>query len=493
MVFRGIFLGIFWTACLVISAPWGLKAQTVHYSEAEAFDFRTADYAVVGRIMDQYYAYRGSAEGHFLDLFDAQMEKQATVLLDFISGRVSRIRFYIKDQQIMVLYQLSEGRQQVAYAARLDPSGRMQGRPQRLATADGRRETFYTAISENHEHLVVYHLEQGQDFRINLHWVSWDDQPAQRQVRIWPEAGREIQIGGGMVSNRGAFYLPVYTNIGNAGFADQLWLMEVERAAAATGAQRLTEEALIPIPLEENLAAGTYMKMDNIQDRIWVGGFYAARKNGNLEGVMSTVVEKRGTGMAAAPLRFVPFDGSLRLATGDHRSRKALNQFQVRDLVVKNDGGFVLIAEDYYITTRHGYSSGFGYYSWYYPSMSSSVREYRYGDILVASYDGSGQLDWYQFVRKDQFTQEDGGLFSSFLMVNTGGAIGFMFNDFMGSRSRVRLASVDGSGEVQTQILGEAARNAPDWIPRQGEQISAREVMVPCLIRRKICFAKLTF
>jgi hypothetical protein len=39
-----------------------------------------------------------------------------------------------------------------------------------------------------------------------------------------------------------------------------------------------------------------------------------------------------------------------------------------------------------------------------------------------------------------------------------------------------------------------AGRNDdPDWLPRSGKQVSAREIVIPCLRKRQICFAKVVF
>jgi hypothetical protein len=85
-------------------------------------------------------------------------------------------------------------------------------------------------------------------------------------------------------------------------------------------------------------------------------------------------------------------------------------------------------------------------------------------------------------------------MFSSFAMVNTGGALGFLFNDFNSSRSRVQLASVEDDGKILMQALTTNQGNDDaDWMPRQAKQVSAREIIIPCLRKRQICFAKVVF
>jgi hypothetical protein len=166
----------------------------------------------------------------------------------------------------------------------------------------------------------------------------------------------------------------------------------------------------------------------------------------------------------------------------------------VRQLIVKNDGGFVLLAENYFSTIRtSGYNSGWGYYSMYsYPYMARTIREYFYNDILALSYRADGTRQWHSFIRKQQYSQEDGGMFSSYALMNTGGSLGFLFNDYNSNRPRIQLASIDDGGQVSSQSLP-ATVDAADWMPRSGKQIAARAIMIPCLRKKQLCFAKIVF
>ena len=100
-----------------------------------------------------------------------------------------------------------------------------------------------------------------------------------------------------------------------------------------------------------------------------------------------------------------------------------------------------------------------------------------------------------RFIRKNQYSQEDGGLFSSYALINTGGALGFLFNDFNTSRSRIQVGSVDAAGTVDINALkyDRPEETEPDWLPRSGKQVSGNEFVVPCLKRNQICFAKVVF
>lgn len=472
-------------ASLLFSA---VQAQEVIYSPFNKIDFRSGSFSVVGNVGDRTYTYRGSYEGYYLDAYDANMEHLATVILDFLPRKAFGIKFYPYSDKIVLLYQESDGKEVVQYGVMLDEMGRMSQRPIEIDRVDagfvGKRSGLYSyATSKNKEHIVVYATgERGEDLDLKVVWLD-DMLKKQSTTETGFTADNNIEIGEGLVKDDGKFFLPVYTPNGSRDYANRVWLLALNVGA------KVPDEAELPIG--ELFAAGLYVKVDREQDRLYIGGFYSDKKNGHFEGVLYAyydIIEKEFREMKA-----IPFSDRLREATGDRSKKRAFNDYRVKELIVKNDGGFVMIAEDFFITTRSNYSSGFGYYSWYYPTMSSSVREYNYGDIIAISCDGNGKPEWTKFVRKYQYSQEDGGIFSSYGLVNTGGAIGFLYNDFSMNSSRVKLASLDIEGNITSNTIGAQKVSNTDWLPRSGKQISANEFVVPCLKRNEICFVKVVF
>ena len=165
----------------------------------------------------------------------------------------------------------------------------------------------------------------------------------------------------------------------------------------------------------------------------------------------------------------------------------------MRQVIAKNDGGFVLIAEVNFITTRPTYTPGMGYYSFYNSNSSTMIREYHYNDIMALSYNKDGVKQWQSIIPKEQYSQEDGGMFSSYVMLNSGGSLAFLFNDFNNSRSRIQLATLDPDGKTLLNAFSVSDNDGRDWLPRAGKQVASRVLIVPCLRRKQICFAKLMF
>lgn len=463
-----------------------IHAQEVLYTPYEDFDIRLGNYSVVGKVGDRLYTFRSSTDGHYLDAYNTGMEKLATVVLDFFPKRIYETKFITYADRILILYQSIESNKVVQHAALLDDMGRLMRRPITLNTVKAgifgpNREYFSSAVSENKKHIVIYGVDdKGKKLSLNAAWIDDSMNVVSKTTAVF-DADNSITYGAGMVNNNGTFFLSGYTPTGGKNFADQLWLLAINK-----GERKFTPKEL---PLNGKYAAGTLMEIDRTNSRIYISGFYSDKKNGNYEGILYTYYD-----MATQTFenrKDIPLSEEIRNATGERSKKRAFNDYLVREIIVKNDGGFVMTAEDYFVTNRSAYSSGFGYYSSYYPAMGASIREYHYGDILAVSYNKDGQIEWYSFIRKDQYSQEDGGMFSSYALMNTGGMLGFMFNDFNTTRSRIQLASLDGDGKVNMEMLAPA--RSDDWQPRAAKQIAAREIIVPCMHRRQICFAKVIF
>lgn len=463
-------------------------ARDVIYSDFDKFDFRTGEFSVIGKVGELLYVYHGSEDGYYLDAYDDRMQKKATVVLDFLPEKIFGAKFITYRDKLLIFYQTSSKGVTEVYGSVLDKTGRLMKGPEKIndlrtALLDARSGAYQYAVSPNKKKISVYGINiKGNELSIQSVCIDDELNPVYENSATYI-ADNRINSGEAILADDGALFTPAYTTVGGRRHADRLWILK-----QVAGSDIL---ANAEVSLNGKYAGGTYMEMDKQSGEIYIGGFYADKKNGNFEGVLFSKYIPATNSYTDS--RFIEFSDKLRLASGERNENRAFNDYQVKHLIVKNGGGFVLVAEDYYVTSRNNYAAGFGYYSWYYPAMATSVREYSYGDILLVSYNENGEQEWYSFIRKSQYSQEDGGLFSSHALVNTGGALGFIYNDFNMSRSRVQLAAVSADGSVDTKFITSFSKEEPDWLPRSGKQVSANEFIAPCLRRNEICFAKIVF
>lgn len=474
---------------LAFGAITSSNAQKVLYSDYAAYDIRTSDMAIVGKVNGILYTFRSYGKEYFLDAYNDVMEKTATVILDFFPEKIYQVKFIPFEQKMLVLYQAQEGTHIIQYAAMLDDKGILQKNPIKIddkktgffGTAD--KEFFSSAVSENREHILVYSaMARNKSINITGYWLDANLMRVTKKIKQSYKADDVIASAAGLMSNSGVFYLPVYNVIGNRNFSDEYALLAFKK-----------EETIfkkINLSVADKFLEYPFQKIDNTNHKIHFASFYSTKRNGNNEGVVAASFDMDS--LRFTNTRFIPFDAQLREETGARRQDRALNDFKINQLVIKNDGGFVVAAEETYITTHSSYMPGMSFYSFYYtPIVSQSIREYHYNDVLAMSYNNMGEKEWHTFLRKEQYSQEDGGMFSSYSLLNTGGGLGFLFNDFNSARSRIQLSSIDAEGKVNTGFMDAGNNDDPDWLPRMGKQVDNREIVIPCLRKKQICFAKI--
>lgn len=474
---------------IILSFSQKLAAQKVIYSDYAPYDLRSSSLSIVGKVNGLLYTFRSYGKDFFLEAYDDEMQKKATVVLDFFPAKIYNVRFIPDADKIIVLYQAQSGTKITQYAALLNEKGILQKNPIKIdeqrtsffGTVD--KEYFSMAVSQNKQELIVYGLnKKNKKIDFTGYWVELPQMRLSKRVKFSYKGHNTLATGDGLLSDSGQFFLPVYTVIGSRNYSDEYALLSLRKGEPGMKVLRMD--------LGNKYLEYPFQKIDQSRGKIYFASFYSSQKNGNNEGVFASSMDLGSTKFDTH--KILPFDDAMRGEASEKRRAKALNEFKINQLIVKADGGFLLAAEEQYVTTQNNFMPRMGFYSFYYtPMMAQSIREYHYNDILLVSYNAQQEKEWHGFLRKEQYSQEDAGMFSSYCLLNTGGSLGFLFNDFNARRSRIQLSSVAPDGRLQTGYLDAGGTDDPDWLPRIGKQVEAREIIVPCLRKKQLCFAKI--
>jgi hypothetical protein len=182
---------------------------------------------------------------------------------------------------------------------------------------------------------------------------------------------------------------------------------------------------------------------------------------------------------------------------------KELYEYDLKKLVLKDDGSAVLVAEQYYVsvvTSTYTNSNG--------STSTRTTYYYHYNDMIVVSVKPDNSIEWAIKVPKKQVTTNDGGYFSSFAMQVKDNKIHLIFNDnlknltikdakktynFNGKGSVITLATITSDGEYEKSML---ASNASEEIiarPKVCEQVSNDQMIVYGEIRKTFKLARINF
>jgi hypothetical protein len=253
------------------------------------------------------------------------------------------------------------------------------------------------------------------------------------------------------------------------------------------------------------------IKMDNYNQRYLVNAFYYNQKRGNIEGLYSMVFNKNTQQMDFE--RAFEFSEDLRReAKGDANMRMAFNDFFIRNIIIKKDGGFLIDAEAYFTTSRSSswnrwdymYNSPFSYpmdyyfYSPYYSNWSwrrdlnNQAVRYHADNMIILSFDKNGQLAWNNVIQKGQF-DDDSDDKISYQVMNTGGQLHFLFNQQERKNIILNDYSLTPDGQINRNPTLKNLDKGHEFMPKYGKQISAKQIIVPCFYRNYICFAKIDY
>lgn len=202
---------------------------------------------------------------------------------------------------------------------------------------------------------------------------------------------------------------------------------------------------------------------------------------------------------------------------GDTRKTAELPQYSLDHLVLRNDGGALLVAERFFAYRRnnsnyydpyYNYSYGYSPYNRY--NRDYDTYYYHYEDIIIVNIDPSGNIQWTARIPKQQVSTNDGGYLSSYAMSIVKDKLYFVYNDdirnlsekaqnknkmyeYKGSRSVISLAELDTKGQLQFYPLFSSKQADIQTRPKVCKQIGKNEMVIYGERGGKYKFAKVLF
>ncbi len=181
-----------------------------------------------------------------------------------------------------------------------------------------------------------------------------------------------------------------------------------------------------------------------------------------------------------------------------------LYEYDLDEIVLKDDGGAILIGEQYYIrvvtTTTSNANGG---------TSTTTTYHYYYNDIIAINMSSDGQIEWAKKIAKRQHTTNDGGFYSSYSLSVKDDKMYFIFNDnvknmdykgdgkianFTKSKKALAvLVTLDNNGNQEKEALFTAKEAGILCRPKVCEQISNDEVILFGQRKKKQRFSKMKF
>ena len=173
--------------------------------------------------------------------------------------------------------------------------------------------------------------------------------------------------------------------------------------------------------------------------------------------------------------------------------KKKLNDFVTRDLVLRGDGGFLLLTEmnkEYY--RRSAFNGGTRAGGGFNNGGRGWVDIYN-EDVVVFAVRPDGTEHWKKILYKKQFSQDDGGVFSSYFLFKTASRLRIIYNDEIKRNNTVSEYVMDPLGNFERNSLLSTEYQNLKLRFRDAVQISSEVLLVPSERNFKLSLVKIEY
>jgi hypothetical protein len=495
----------------LLALPAAVLCQKVTYSDFEREDNSDINFEVIGKMNGNFLVYKNVRGNHKISIFGDDMKTKEVVKLDFVTSKTFNVDFVIYPSFFYMIYQYQKRNVLYCMAIKMDGEGKKLGEPIQLDTTQisilADNKIYTTVNSEDKQKIMVFKIHKKNEhfnmvtllFNSDLKLIS---NKCRRELDFDEYRDNYANF---LVDNEGNFVFTKDSKSGSRDNSNQLQLV-IKEPQQDTFAYHQLE-------LDKFYIDEIKLKIDNLNKRYIVNSFYYKKSRGSIEGMYTAVWNKPETKLFAQ--NFIALGDSLRFeAKTTGQLRFALNDFFIRNVIVKKDGGFLITAEDFSTQTtsnslnswnRWDYLNNYYYspyssyyynpYSGYYRPFNSFGRQntrYYYSNILLLSADKTGKIEWHKVIHKEQF-DDDNDNFLSFSTMNKGGELHFLFNDDKNRNQIIANQSLSPSGQITRNPTLKSQERGYQFMTRLSKQVGASQLIVPCIYNGHVCFAKIDF
>ena len=251
------------------------------------------------------------------------------------------------------------------------------------------------------------------------------------------------------------------------------------------------EERTFEVTMGDSLTYDMYFRFDNLNDRLVGGGLYTTKDFTRADGYFWLTIDPDSP--TAARPKFVSFPVPLmKNIQGKkyNKKRPGIDELSVRDVVLRRDGGGLIITERNRQMERRSAASRTQIASDY---GIRPLVDYQYNELLVFSVNPDGTPHWSNILHKKQWSQDDGGVYSGYLMMENPSSLRFIFNDEIRFENTVSEYVVNGRGEFDRNSLFNTRDLQLRLRFRDGVQTAGNEVVLPSEHRNKLRLVKMSY
>lgn len=471
----------FWLFFLLFSVSF-INAQEISISsELNLRNYYAYD--ILGEVEDRIIVYRDKGFTKELDVFNHEMEHTQSAELVFEKKKVDVFNVVALDSVFQMLYGYFEKDSMIFRTRIYDRSITMTDSVTLTKVAKKSiRKKITHAISEDKSKILLSTMDGDDNVLFFLYnskkrKIIWQD-----KIKIIGEVRQNLNDI--LIGNDGSFIIIIED--------DEPGYNKNNFSILVFDPQRNNQQR-IDFDFENIKHNDIVMELDNQNKHLILAGTYSEKKGKDVKGYfyLNKPISQL---QAIEKFEFLNFPENLyeELLQGRKRKNKVLQDLKVQQVVLRNDGGMLIVSElEREFSRRNPYNT----YSRN-PYDSYSRRgwiDYYNDDIIVTNLEANGDIFWNKVLYKKQFSQDDDGVFSSFYIMKTPSRLRFIYNDEIKKNNTVSEYLVDPLGKLARNSLLSTEYQNMKLRFKDAIQISSNSILVPSEKNYTLNLVKITY
>ncbi len=489
------------------------QAPKIIYSEPEKEDGRRTTFEIIGKLNGNFLVYKSNRSDDAICIYDNDLKLKERVKLEFTPDQLINVDFVAYSDFFYIFYQYQKKNIVHCMAAKMDVNAKIMTPPIELDTTQigfaANNKIYTTVNSDDRQRIMIFKINSKNQKNFAFTTLLYNNN---LELLGKHRMGLSMEERNDFLTD---FHLTNEGELVFAKFVRQNFNEYITKLYLVTKYPDSTSLSVKDVDIGEKVLDEVKLKVDNTNKRVLINAFYYKQKHGNIEGLYSVVWDKQAN-QKIKELSTI-FNDELRAnaKSTDASLRMAFNDYFIKNIIVRKDGGYIVINESEYTSSRGGAFNRWDYLGWGNPWVSpmdyyyyspgygywnnpwnrwgpNSVTRYHAENVMVLSYNKDGMVEWSSVIPKSQYDDESDNMVS-FQLMNTGGDIHFLFNLYERRNLMLNDQSIDADGKVTRNPTLKNLDQGYEFMARYGKQVSAWQMIVPCMYRNYLCFAKIEY
>lgn len=456
-----------------------LSAQKITVSEAIGLRDDLA-YDILGEWSGQFLLLRDQAVAFKVQGFNREMEQVWEKDLELDKRRPQILDVINEKRGFVIAYTFRQDLKLHLKLHRFDPAANLADSATIATVGDELFPlTFHSLVSEDRSKMLVYKVERYKE--IHAWSIDLDSLDLLWEYTFSPEDldfDRDFQQM--IIDNDGNMFCILSKD--NRKSADHFYEIFYYGPSSENMLQRFV------VDMGEKYTYDIRFSYDHLNRHLVAGGLYAVENLTRADGSFFMLLALSRPDQVS--LQFRELDDTFALSfmgKNFNNKNRGITETTVREIVLRKDGGFLMIGERERIYQRNlsgGRLDMLG---------GRFVVDYYLDDLFIISYNPDGTVHWENVFHKKQYSQDDDAMYSSYLLVKTPTNLRLLFNDEIRHENTVSEYVISPTGQSDRNAVMSTDYQSLRLRFRDAVQVAANEVIVPSERRSKLKLVRITY